>query len=158
MNSKLFIADKFKVGFNLRDDTYTGKLGYVIGYDGKKWRKEPSWESWRLKFIEADEIEVKKLASYNYDISRQTTHYNSMVESLSSTPEKYSKTHYYREETKLSLGKHLDNRVGKYENYKTNLGLISCDKGIIPQEYDNVPTEGFVLNKKSWWWVKWLES
>jgi hypothetical protein len=36
MNSKLFIADKFKVGFNLRDDTYTGKLGYVIGYDGKK--------------------------------------------------------------------------------------------------------------------------
>jgi hypothetical protein len=38
--------------------------------------------------------------------------------------------------------------VGKYENYKTNLGLISCDKGIIPQEYDNVPTEGFVLNKK----------
>jgi hypothetical protein len=53
----------------------------------KKWRKEPSWESWRLKFIEADEIEVK-LASYNYDISRQTTHYNSMVESLSSTPEK----------------------------------------------------------------------
>jgi hypothetical protein len=43
------------------DDTYTGKLGYVIGYDGKKWRKEPSWESWRLKFIEADEIEVKKI-------------------------------------------------------------------------------------------------
>jgi hypothetical protein len=43
MNSKLFIADKFKVGFNLRDDTYTGKLGYN-GYDGKKWRKEPSWE------------------------------------------------------------------------------------------------------------------
>jgi hypothetical protein len=34
MNSKLFIADKF-LGFNLRDDTYTGKLGYVIGYDAK---------------------------------------------------------------------------------------------------------------------------
>jgi hypothetical protein len=34
MNSKL-LYDKFKVGFNLRDDTYTGKLGYVIGYDGK---------------------------------------------------------------------------------------------------------------------------
>jgi hypothetical protein len=40
MNSKLFIADKFKVGFNLRDDTYTGKLGYVIGYDGKKKRNK----------------------------------------------------------------------------------------------------------------------
>jgi hypothetical protein len=41
-----------------------------------------------------------------------------MVESLSSTPENIEKTHYYREETKLSLGKHLDNRVGKYEIIK----------------------------------------
>lgn len=33
MNSQLFIADKIKVGFNKRTDTYTGKLGYVIGWD-----------------------------------------------------------------------------------------------------------------------------
>ncbi len=25
------------------------------------------------------------------------------------------------------------------------------DKNIPPGEYDNEPTEGFVLNKKSWW-------
>lgn len=47
MNTQLFIAEKVKVGFNKRTDTYTGKLGYVIGFDGKKWRKEPSWEGWR---------------------------------------------------------------------------------------------------------------
>jgi hypothetical protein len=39
-----------------------------------------------IKIYLADEIEVKKLQSYNYDIDKQT-HYNSMVESLSSTPE-----------------------------------------------------------------------
>jgi hypothetical protein len=53
------------------------------------------------------------MASYNYDISDKQ-HIIIVWLSLSSTPEKYSKTHYYREETKLSLGKHLDNRVGKY--------------------------------------------
>jgi hypothetical protein len=55
---------------------------------------------------------------------------------------KYSKTHYYREETKLSLGKHLDNRWEKYRNIKQ---INFFDVGIIPQEYDNVPTEGFVF-------------
>jgi hypothetical protein len=97
------------------------------------------------------------MASYNYDISDKQ-HIIIVWLSLSSTPEKYSKTHYYREETKLSLGKHLDNRVGKYENYKTNLGLISCDKVLYHKNMIIIPTEGFVLNKKSWWWVKWLES
>jgi len=47
--TQLFIPDKCKVGFNLRDDTYTGKLGYIIYNDGKKWRKEYSWENWRQK-------------------------------------------------------------------------------------------------------------
>jgi hypothetical protein len=28
-NNQLFIPTKCKVGFNLRSDTYTGKLGYV---------------------------------------------------------------------------------------------------------------------------------
>ena len=48
-NKQLFIPTKCKVGFNLRSDTYTGKLGYIIYNDGKKWRKEPSWDSWRQK-------------------------------------------------------------------------------------------------------------
>ncbi len=49
METQLFIPKKCKVGFNLRTDTYTGKLGYVIAFDGKKWRKEHSWEGWRNK-------------------------------------------------------------------------------------------------------------
>lgn len=39
MKSQLFIASKVKVGFNLRSDTYTGRLGYVIGFDGKNGEK-----------------------------------------------------------------------------------------------------------------------
>lgn len=57
MNTKLFIANKIKVGFNKRNDTYSGKLGYVIGYDGKKWRKETSWEGWRQKNIKPEEYD-----------------------------------------------------------------------------------------------------
>jgi len=49
MKTQLLIPNKIKVGFNLREDTYTGKLGYVIMHDGKKWRKEDSWEGWREK-------------------------------------------------------------------------------------------------------------
>ena len=49
MQSQLFIPKKCKVGFNVRSDTYTGKLGYVIYNDGTVWRKEKSWETWRHK-------------------------------------------------------------------------------------------------------------
>ena len=60
MNS-LFIPKKCKVGFNIRDDCFTKKLGYVIAFDGKKWRKENSWEGWRQK--EGD----SKGRSYSYE-------------------------------------------------------------------------------------------
>lgn len=43
-----FIPQKIKVGFQERDDTYTGKLAYVIYFDEKgTLRKEKSWEEWR---------------------------------------------------------------------------------------------------------------
>ena len=57
MKSQLLIPKKCKVGFNLRSDTYTGKLGYVILHDGKIWRKESSWDSWRDKKVNPVEIE-----------------------------------------------------------------------------------------------------
>ena len=67
----MFIPKKIKVGYQSRQDTYTGQLAYVIYYDkSNKIRKEASWNGWR-------------------------------------------------------------------------------DKGIDPNDYDNVPTEGFVLNKKA---------
>ena len=89
------IPKKIKVGFNIREDTYTKKLGYVIYFDGKVWRKEKSWEGWRQK--EGQEV--------------NTGYYN-------------EKGQYVRETKKL-------------------------DSDINPIEFENVPTEGFVLNKKA---------
>ena len=92
MKEKLYIPTKLKVGFNLRQDTYTGKLGYVIYHDGKVWRKETGWESWRQKAGEA---------MNQWNPNTQKTE-------------------------KITLGPDFN-----------------------PLEIDNVPTEGFVLNKKA---------
>jgi len=60
MNTKLYIPQLIKVGFQKRSDTYTGKLGYVIYRDDKKvWRKEKSWDGWRdtkVKHVELENI------------------------------------------------------------------------------------------------------
>jgi len=90
-NTQLFLPAKCKVGLQLRDGTYTGKLGYIIYHDGKKWRKETSWESWRHK-------EGQKRNGWNPETRK---HYTGIV------------------------------------------------KGVEPIEFDNVPTAGFVLNKKA---------
>lgn len=46
----IFIPKKINVGFQKRDDTYTGKLAYIIYYDETgKLRKETSWNGWRDK-------------------------------------------------------------------------------------------------------------
>lgn len=46
--TNLFIPRRINVGFQERQDTYTGKLAYVIYFDEKgKLRKEASWNSWR---------------------------------------------------------------------------------------------------------------
>lgn len=53
-----FIPQKIKVGFQERDDTYTGKLAYVIYFDEKGvLRKEKSWEEWRNKKISPVEFD-----------------------------------------------------------------------------------------------------
>lgn len=54
----LYIPKKIKVGYQNRENTYTGKLGYVIylGKD-KKWKKEPSWNGWRHKEIDPTEFD-----------------------------------------------------------------------------------------------------
>lgn len=47
MQSNLFIPKRIKVGFQEREETYTGKLAYIIYFDEKdKIRKEKSWLSW----------------------------------------------------------------------------------------------------------------
>jgi len=55
MNEKLRIPERLKVGFQKRDDTYTGKLAYVIS-GGRK--KDPiSWDGWRNKKIAPQEFD-----------------------------------------------------------------------------------------------------
>lgn len=57
MNEGCFIPKKIKVGYQNRNDTYSGKLAYVIYYDEKgNLRKEPSWQNWRDKTIESNEF------------------------------------------------------------------------------------------------------
>jgi len=57
MGQTIVIPSKLKVGFQKRNDTYTGQLAYIIYYDHKGvLRKEPSWQSWRDKNIEAKEF------------------------------------------------------------------------------------------------------
>ena len=66
MNENIYLAEKIKVGFNLRADTYTGALGFVIPWDKQKkcWRQENSWKNWREKYISEDELNAKIL-EYN---------------------------------------------------------------------------------------------
>ncbi len=57
---QLYIPERLNVGFQKRDDTYTGQLAYVIYYDHKgTLRKEKSWQSWRAKNITPKEYENK---------------------------------------------------------------------------------------------------
>lgn len=58
MNSQLYIPEKLKIGFQKRNDTYNGKLGYVIYYDQVGiLRKEAGWNGWRDKTIEPQEFD-----------------------------------------------------------------------------------------------------
>lgn len=53
MSTNIFVPSKINVGFQNRNDTYTGKLAYVIYFDEKgKLRKENSWNNWRDKNIQ----------------------------------------------------------------------------------------------------------
>ena len=57
MNDSIFLPDKIRVGYQKREDTYTGQLAYVIYYDEKgKIRKEKSWDGWRDHEIDPTEL------------------------------------------------------------------------------------------------------
>ena len=58
MKSAIYIPKKINVGYRERQDTYTGKLAYVIYWDEKGvLRKEKSWNGWRDENIPNDEFE-----------------------------------------------------------------------------------------------------
>lgn len=57
-NTHIYIPKRINVGFRKRNDTYTGKLAYVICYDEKgKLRKETSWNNWRDDKIPNEEYD-----------------------------------------------------------------------------------------------------
>ena len=65
MNNTIFIPKRINVGFQNRNDTYTGKLAYVIYYDEKgKLRKEPSWQNWRDKSIDPQEFDNEPISGF----------------------------------------------------------------------------------------------
>lgn len=123
MNNVLFIPKKIKVGYQERNDTYTKKLAYIIYYDAKgALRKKASWETWRYKYKDPDVFEVEKRKTYDAAIKN------------------YMRYGYDEDRAKQA--------IGTYENYKMPGYKWSDDKSIEPKDFDNIPTEGFVLNKK----------
>lgn len=62
---KLNIPKTLRVGYQNRDDTYTGKLAYVTYIDDKgKHRKQTSWDNWRNKDIDDDTFDNEPLEGF----------------------------------------------------------------------------------------------
>ena len=75
MTSKLYIPKKLRVGFVSREDTYTGKLAYVIYFDEKdKLRKAGSFESWRDKDIPT--LDLDNAPFDGFVLNKSITHYS----------------------------------------------------------------------------------
>ena len=145
MKSNIFIPKKIKIGFNERNDTYTGLLGYVIYHDGKTWRKENSWESWRFGYISEEEYEIKKKENYVSRVEQSKKSHQWYIER--SLTEK-NKDDYYKRYVDMTEEDFVKQQVGDYSTFSPNIGKISKNKGVIPVEYTNEPLDGFVLNKK----------
>lgn len=80
MQSNLFIPKRIKVGFQERDETYTGKLAYIIYFDEKdKIRKEKSWLSWCDEKLGSFEFDNEPRSGYvfNKGVQRYAYHFGS---------------------------------------------------------------------------------
>lgn len=145
MKNNIFIPKLCKVGFNERNDTYTGMLGYVIYNDGKKWRKEPSWNGWREKYLSPEEAEEQRIKQYH-----------KQVENIIYYAERNNGEHRFYNHSKgewVTL-KNIKTKEDVMEHFSletyeyTPHGYSSNEK-IKPFEFNNEPMEGFVLNKKA---------
>lgn len=71
-----FLPKKIKVGFQDREDTYTGKLAYIIYFDEKGvLRKEKSWEGWRDENI--DPVEYDNIPTEGFVLNKKVGGYKS---------------------------------------------------------------------------------
>lgn len=80
MQSNLFIPKRIKVGFQEREETYTGKLAYIIYFDEKdKIRKEKSWLSWCDEKLGSFEFDNEPRSGYvfNKGVKRYAYHFGS---------------------------------------------------------------------------------
>lgn len=80
MKENLYIPKRINVGFQERQDTFTGKLAYIIYYDDKGvLRKETSWNGWRDNKIEPIEFDNEPRAGFlfNKGIRRDGYHWGS---------------------------------------------------------------------------------
>ena len=83
MNSNLIIPDVIMVGFQKREDTFTGHLGYVTMIDDKGvHRKKDSWEGWRDKAIEPMKIDNKPTNGFNFNKGVQRYGYHGSGRSM----------------------------------------------------------------------------
>lgn len=77
--TNLFIPTRIRVGFQKRDDTFTGKLAYIIFYDAQgNIKQEKGWEKWRDKNI--DYVEFDNVPQSNYILNKgvqRSGHWNS---------------------------------------------------------------------------------
>jgi len=65
MLEKLNIPKRIKVGYQKRNDTYTGMLAYIVYFDSKGvLRKENSWQGWRDKKIEPQEFDNEPTSGF----------------------------------------------------------------------------------------------
>lgn len=81
-NTALFIPEQIRVGFQNRNDTYTGKLAYVIYFDEKgKLRKETSWENWRDASIAPETFANVPISGFslNKKVGDYTWHFHRMA-------------------------------------------------------------------------------
>jgi len=65
MNNNIFLPKVIRVGYQNREDTYSGKLAYIIYIDEKnKVRKENSWESWRDDKIDPNDFKNEPTSGF----------------------------------------------------------------------------------------------
>ncbi len=135
---KLFIPTKCKAGFNVRKETYTGVLAYVIAWNGKQWRKENSWEKWREKFTDSEEYRDLKTKKFKEEKERRVKWWEE------SKPSDWIRTSHKTLEDFLKYS-----NVDSIENFSFyDYEKRSTDEKVKVLEFDNTPTSGFVLNKK----------
>lgn len=121
IKTNIFIPTKIKVGYNKRNDCYTGKLAYVIYWKDNEWKQSNSWEGWIEKYATED-TKLKLIENYNKRVENNI------------------KNNYHHEINKIDNFNDLPNYYkNKYQD----------DASFEPKEFTNELLEGYVLNKKA---------